>query len=420
MLNSTRRRLVILNAAVFLFVLAVLSTILYFHMQYRLLHDTDEILNEAKARIQSLHDPSQQLKSNELDPEQDDKITYLFWDAQGQLVRQLPQKSFTPDVARQFSVSLNVQAFRTLAVNGSHYRVLQLPYQENGTSPVVSITLIRSTKDVQRTLDALMWDLGAGIAVGAGIFVFAGLFLAGRALIPIRKSWDKQQRFVADASHELRTPTAIIQAQTELLLRHPGDSIEQMSPDIAVILKESKRMSKLLEDLLTLARSDSNQLQIQPTLFQLNALIRELTRQFSLLANTKEIDIEVELQEPLSLWGDESRIRQLLVILLDNALKYTPESGVIKVSGRYQSNQVYICVSDSGCGIAENELPYIFDRFYRGDKVRSRTEGGTGLGLSIAKWIVEVHGGDIHIHSRVGDGTRIELLFPRKKSVTKP
>ncbi|MNH83203.1 Alkaline phosphatase synthesis sensor protein PhoR [compost metagenome] len=420
MLNSTRRRLVILNAAVFLFVLAVLSTILYFHMQYRLLHDTDEILNEAKARIQSLHDPSQQLKSNELDPEQDDKITYLFWDAQGQLVRQLPQKSFTPDVARQFSVSLNVQAFRTLAVNGSHYRVLQLPYQENGTSPVVSITLIRSTKDVQRTLDALMWDLGAGIAVGAGIFVFAGLFLAGRALVPIRKSWDKQQRFVADASHELRTPTAIIQAQTELLLRHPGDSIEQMSPDIAVILKESKRMSKLLEDLLTLARSDSNQLQIQPTLFQLNALIRELTRQFSLLANTKEIDIEVELQEPLSLWGDESRIRQLLVILLDNALKYTPESGVIKVSGRYQSNQVYICVSDSGCGIAENELPYIFDRFYRGDKVRSRTEGGTGLGLSIAKWIVEVHGGDIHIHSRVGDGTRIELLFPRKKSVTKP
>ncbi|MNT17714.1 Alkaline phosphatase synthesis sensor protein PhoR [compost metagenome] len=193
-----------------------------------------------------------------------------------------------------------------------------------------------------------------------------------------------------------------------------------MSPDIAVILKESKRMSKLLEDLLTLARSDSNQLQIQPTLFQLNALIRELTRQFSLLANTKEIDIEVELQEPLSLWGDESRIRQLLVILLDNALKYTPESGVIKVSGRYQSNQVYICVSDSGCGIAENELPYIFDRFYRGDKVRSRTEGGTGLGLSIAKWIVEVHGGDIHIHSRVGDGTRTELLFPRKKSVTKP
>lgn len=420
MLTSIRRRLVILNAAVFLLVLAVLSTILYFHMQYRLLHDTDEILNEAKARIQSLHDPSQQLKSNELDPEQDDKITYLFWDAHGQLVRQLPQKSFTPDVASQFIGPLNVQAYRTIGVRSSHYRVLQFPYQQNGASPVVSITLVRSTKDVQRTLDALMWDLSAGIAVGAGIFVFAGLFLAGRALIPIRRSWDKQQRFVADASHELRTPTAIIQAQTELLLRHPGDSIEQMSPDIAVILKESKRMSKLLEDLLTLARSDSNQLQIQPSLFQLNALIRELTRQFSLLADTKEIDIEVELQEPLSLWGDESRIRQLLIILLDNALKYTPESGVIKVTGRYQSNQVYVCVSDNGYGIAENELPYIFDRFYRGDKVRSHTEGGTGLGLSIAKWIVEVHDGDIHIHSRVGDGTRIELFFPRKKSVTKP
>lgn len=405
-----------MNTAVFLLVLAVLSTILYFHMQYRLLHDTDEALAEAKERIHSIQDPAQQVKSNELDPEQDDTITYLFWGAQGQLIRQLPEKSFTPDIASQFAGPVNVQAYRTLEVHSSTYRILQFAYPQDG---VVSVTLVKNMNDLQRTLDSLLWDLGAGMAAGAGILVFAGLFLAGRALIPIRRSWDKQQHFVADASHELRTPTAIIQAQTELLLRHPADSIEQRSPDIAVILKESKRMSKLLEDLLTLARSDSDQQQIQPSHFQLDALLRELTRQFSLLAATKEIEMQIELQQPLSMWGDESRIRQLLIILLDNALKYTPDSGVIRVTGYDQSHQVYISISDSGCGIAESDLPYIFDRFYRADKVRSRTEGGTGLGLSIAKWIVDVHGGVIQVHSRLGEGTRIELLFPRKKFVMK-
>jgi two-component system sensor histidine kinase CiaH len=415
MFNNIRRRLVILNTVVFLLVLTVLSSLLYVHMRYRLFHDTDEILKQAENRIQSFHNQAELLRSDYPDPQQDERTTYLFWNAQGQLIGQSPKQSFSLDIANQFKDPQDALTLRTVTADKRSYRVQQFPNHNRSSSTIVTIGIVRSLEDVKSTLRSLMWDIAAGIIAGVVISIFAGLFLAGRALIPIRNSWEKQQRFVADASHELRTPAAIIYARTELLLRHPTHSIEQESPNIAVILKESKRMSKLLDDLLTLARSDSNQLQIQSSVIALDSLLRELSEQFRLLASTKGIDIITELQEPLSLWGDEGRIRQLLIILLDNALKYTPSSGRIEVAGRNQSNFVYISVSDSGCGIAEDELPHIFERFYRGDKVRSRAEGGTGLGLSIAQWIVEEHGGVIRIDSKVITGTKVELLFPRKK-----
>jgi two-component system, OmpR family, sensor histidine kinase CiaH len=414
MFNNTRRRLVILNAAVFLLLLSILSSLLYVHMRYRLFHDTDEILNQAEHRIQSFHNISELLRSDHPDPQQDERTTYLFWDAQGQLIEQVPKQSFSLGIASQFRNHPDAQTVRTVTTDKHSYRVLQFPNQNQSSSTIASIGIVRSLEDVKGTLRSLMLDIAVGIVAGVIISILAGLFLAERALVPIRRSWEKQQRFVADASHELRTPTAVIHAQTELLFRHPTHSIEQESPNIAVILKESKRMGKLVEDLLTLARSDSNQLQIQSSTIALDSLLSEVIDQFRLLADTQEIEIITDLHPPLTLWGDEGRIRQLLIILLDNALKYTPSSGRIEVSGRYQSNSVYISISDSGCGIAEDELPHIFERFYRGDKVRSRTQGGTGLGLSIAQWIVDAHGGVIRVHSKVNTGTKVELLFPRK------
>ncbi|WEK54415.1 MAG: HAMP domain-containing sensor histidine kinase [Candidatus Cohnella colombiensis] len=415
MFNNIRRKLVIVNAVVFLLVITVLSSLLYIHMRYRLSHDMDEMMRQAETRVQSYHNLSELLRSNYSDPQQDERTTYLFWNEQGQLIGQLPAQSFSLDIAIQFRAPEEKVTLRTLTLDKHSYRVMQFPNRNQSSSKIVTIGIVRSLEDIESTLHNLLWDIAMAIIAGVVISVIAGFFLAGRALIPIRNSWDKQQRFVADASHELRTPTAIIHAQTELLLRHPTHSIEQESPHIAVILKESRRMNRLLDDLLTLARSDSNQLQIQTSIIPLNSLLLELTGQFQLLASTKEIVLLSDLQEPLSLWGDEGRIRQLLIILLDNALKFTPPSGRIEVAGRYQSNHVYISVSDNGCGIAEDELPHIFDRFYRGDKIRSRSEGGTGLGLSIAQWIVDVHGGVIRIESKVDQGTKVELLFPRKK-----
>ncbi|WP_051505033.1 sensor histidine kinase [Paenibacillus durus] len=405
-----------MNATVFLLVFAVLGVLLYIHMQYRLLHETDESLLQAKSRIQSMNTTHDLLKPQKPDQEQDDRIAYLFWDANGQPAGQITLKAFPLDQAGKFHERENEERAKTVSVEGNRYRVLQIPVsvETNGTV-ITSVSLVKNIRDVERTLDSLLRDIGLGVLAGAIIFILAGIFLANRALIPIRSAWDKQQRFVADASHELRTPTAIIRAQSELILKSPTRTIEQESPKVAVILQEARRMGKLLDDLLTLARSDSNRLEIQPGLFALDAMLAELADHFRLLADIKKISIQTEMDTPLSLWGDEARIRQLLIILLDNALKYTSSGGVISLIARYQSHHVAISVSDSGRGIASEDLAHIFDRFYRGDKVRSRAEEGMGLGLSIAQWIVDVHGGTIHVFSKPGQGTRVALLFPRKK-----
>ncbi|PYE44395.1 sensor histidine kinase [Paenibacillus barcinonensis] len=418
MFNQTRRRLVMLNTVVFLIVLSVLSALLYAHMRFRLLHEIDEILQQAQKRVQSMHSVEALLQPALGAPEQDEQTTYLIWNHDQQLVGQSPPQSFTPGAIRYFQNRSDSKIPQTLSFEDHHYRVLQvnLPLVANSASRgEVTVTIVRSLEDVNHTLHSLLRDLVMGIFAGVLISLLAGLFLAGRALVPIRSSWDKQQRFVADASHELRTPTAIIRAETELLLQHPDSSIEDQSPHIAAILQESMRMSKLLDDLLTLARTDSNQLQIEHAQVEADIILVELAEQFQLLATTQDIQITMEIDEPLRLWGDHARIRQLFIIILDNALKYTPEGGQIRISGRIQSGQVDIRIADTGAGIAKEDLPHIFERFYRGDKARSRLEGGTGLGLSIARWIVDAHGGSIRVKSELAQGTEVQLRFPIHK-----
>ncbi|MDG0793929.1 cell wall metabolism sensor histidine kinase WalK [Cohnella ginsengisoli] len=299
-----------------------------------------------------------------------------------------------------------------MTAGGNRFRALTF-LNTNASLEAHSITVIRSLRDVENTLRLLSLDLAVGIVAGAAISILAGLFLAQKALVPIHRSWVKQQRFVADASHELRTPTAVLQARTELLLRHPERSIEEESHNIAVILQESKRMGKLIVDLLTLARSDSNQIQIQTSDVALDSLIFEVADQFRFLAENKRVKIETNVQRPLTILGDEARLRQMLVILMDNAFKYTSFTGRIQVSGEFRSHSVYLSVADTGCGIPKEDLPHVFERFYRGDKARSRSQGGTGLGLSIAKWIVEAHRGTIRIRSEIGLGTKAEVWIPR-------
>ncbi len=413
MFTNIRVRLVVLNAAVCFLILLLFSSGLYLHMRYRLYQETDEILLLTRDHILSEKDAAIGLGADDWVIERDDRITFLFWNEKGQLVEQSPDRSFTPEQAALLFTGQDDTGLRTFEVDRIDYRIAVAPAPELRVGTISTVGVVASLQDDQSTLRSLRWDIGAGIAAGVVISLLAGLFLAGRAWVPIRKAWEKQQRFVADASHELRTPTSVIRAQTELLLRRPERTIEQESPNIALMLQESRRMSSLLEDLLTLARSDSNQLELQCETLDVNRLIMEMTEPFKLLAETKEIELVAKLEQPLILRGDADRIRQLFVILLDNALKFTPSSGRIEVAGSFRSNHVALSVHDTGSGIAHEDLPHVFERFYRGDKARSRSEGGTGLGLSIAKWIVEAHQGSIRIESKPGKGTKVEALFPR-------
>jgi two-component system, OmpR family, sensor histidine kinase CiaH len=244
------------------------------------------------------------------------------------------------------------------------------------------------------------------------IAVIAGFYLANRALIPIRRSLEKQQQFVSDASHELRTPLSVIQAHAELMLRHPDRTIEQDSKHVSTVLQEARRMSKLVGGLLTLARSDSNQLDLERRPIQFDRIVQECVSKMQMLAEVKEIILNAEIDANIPMNADEERLHQLLVTVLDNAIKYTPEGGVVRVVCRKFAHFVQLEVEDTGIGISPENLPHVFDRFYRGDKARTRQEGGSGLGLAIAQWIVERHGGKIRIDSKLSTGTHVYITLP--------
>ncbi|MDX1663559.1 MAG: ATP-binding protein [Candidatus Promineifilaceae bacterium] len=223
-----------------------------------------------------------------------------------------------------------------------------------------------------------------------------------------------QQRFLADVSHELRTPLTTIRGNVDLMRRMGGADPDSLDD----IQAELERMTRLVNDLLLLARADVGSLPIEQKPVELDTLLLDVYRQLSLLSTPVTVVLQ-EVDQVLVL-GDADRLKQLILNLADNAIKYTPDEGTVAFSLSKTGDEALLQISDSGIGIPEEDLPYIFDRFYRVDKARTRAHGGSGLGLSIAKWIVDMHGGEISVASEVGVGTtftvRLPLLAPESGS----
>jgi signal transduction histidine kinase len=248
----------------------------------------------------------------------------------------------------------------------------------------------------------------AGLAV---VFV-SSLFLADRALIPIKKSWENQKNFVADASHELRSPLAVMQTNLELVMGNKEDTVESQTKWLENIQAENRRMTKLVDDLLLLARADSNQQLMDKCIFSLHETVKDAVASYVPLAAKKNIQLELKQAEEIDFLGDEGRLKRLVVILIDNAIKYTPSGGQAGVILRKMDSHVELLVSDTGVGIEYEYLDKIFERFYRVDKARSRESGGTGLGLAIADWIVKEHKGTISVSSVPGRGSTFKVQLP--------
>jgi heavy metal sensor kinase len=218
-------------------------------------------------------------------------------------------------------------------------------------------------------------------------------------------------QFTADASHELRTPTALIRTAAELSLRRDRDSAEYRET-LGQVLEEAQRMGILIESLMTLARMDSGAESLNYTTLDVASLVREASLAGQPLAVSKQIHFEHEIpNEPILVSGDPHALRRLFLILIDNAVKYTPANGRVSVTLNRSGNDVAVKVRDTGIGISQQDLPFIFDRFYRADKARSR-ESGAGLGLSIARWIADAHRGSIRVESGVGQGSSFEVRIP--------
>ena len=230
----------------------------------------------------------------------------------------------------------------------------------------------------------------------------------------IQESYEKQNRFVSDASHELRTPLSVVSGYANLLRRWGSENPEVLNESVCKIIEETDNMQQLVDRLLFLARADRRTQPVKFERFSATEMMREIAEE------TRMIDEEHTLRENLAqdvaVTADHALMKQALRAIVDNSIKYTPPGGTISVSCRERSGNVEFGVEDTGIGISEKDLPKIFDRFYKADEARTRGKGSSGLGLSIAKWIVERHGGEIRVESRLGKGTRFVVVIPREQA----
>ncbi len=225
----------------------------------------------------------------------------------------------------------------------------------------------------------------------------------------LERLFQTQQRLLADVSHELRTPLTAIRGNVDLM-RRMGDADPE---SLEIIQEEIERMTRLVGDLLLLARADAGGLPLEKKKVELDNLLFEVYRQVRLLE--KSVEVKVTEVDQVCIMGDVDRLKQLLLNLISNAIKYTPDGGTVDVSLSKKNGWAYLKIADTGQGIPAEDLPYIFDRFYRVDKARARAQsgqGGAGLGLAIAKWIAQAHGGNIDVTSKVGEGTTFTIILP--------
>lgn len=297
---------------------------------------------------------------------------------------------------------------RTIQVNGMRLRLLT--YRLDQLTEPSYLQVGRSLADQDLLLRALLLGmsfLGAVSIAGVGV---GSWWMAARTLRPTEQAWQRQREFVANASHELRTPLTIIRSSAEVARRESGasHSTGQLLDDI---LAETDHMAKLIEDQLLLSRLDAGKLELTLQPVSVQSLLEGLARTVERLPNASGVAVEVHSQ---ACWvrGDPTRLRQVVLILLDNAIRHTPDGGRVTMRARRVADHVEIEVADTGTGIPPEEIEHVFDRFYRVDKARRRSEGGSGLGLPIAKALVEAHNGMIEIKSGPGGSTVVRLRIP--------
>lgn len=307
----------------------------------------------------------------------------------------------------QIDVFLYGRDWRTVRT-ANNSRIRLFTYRTGSRTGPALLQVGRTLDDQDRVLGLFLTGL---ILLGSIVFIvfsLGGWLLSGRTIGPAQKAWDQQQAFVANASHELRTPLTILRATAELHLRLP--EANQPSERFQSILDECDYMNRLVDDLLLLSRLDSHRLVFQREPIMLAEFLYEAQEQVLPLAEKKGITLVLGKSEGTIL-GDPIRMRQVLLILLDNALRYTPVGGKIQLEASQKAKQVTICVVDTGVGVPAEHLPHLFERFYQVPRSNIGEGKNNGLGLSIANALVEAQGGKITLQSQEGIGTQVFLTF---------
>ncbi|HVB59115.1 MAG TPA: heavy metal sensor histidine kinase [Candidatus Acidoferrales bacterium] len=360
----------------------------------------------------------------------------------------------SPGVTFPFPVPRGRWILRTFIakIDGKKFRVLRETIYVAGMR--YDVTVAANLLDFDRALDRFEIVLYSAVPIFLVLASFGGYWMSRRALEPVDeitraartihaedlaqrltvpKTGDELERlastlnemlnrleaafkritkFTADASHELRTPVSVMRTSAEITLRKPR-SEEEYRETISQILYESERLSQLIEQLLVLARSDAGSAVLPMVRTDLTEPLRSACRQADRLARAKQLSLCESLpNQPLWVRGDAPSLERLFLVLLDNAVKYTPDGGRIEVHLSREDGFVIADIADTGIGVADEDLPHIFERFYRADRARSRDSGGSGLGLAIGSWIAQAHGGEIRVQSKIAKGSSFQIRLP--------
>jgi signal transduction histidine kinase len=345
-----------------------------------------------------------------------DDLTYHFTTPEGQY-GEADAGAYIAQLRQFLALALAAQGFVFLMQWGGGRRSaerMMKPVRQM-TRAAEKISSERFAADKLHTLEDAIDSLtpsARGVRLSTGDRDLEGLEHAINNLLSrVHESYVEQTRFVSDASHELRTPIAVIQGYSDMLARWGKTDEHILEEAISAIQAESRNMNKLVEQLLFLARGDSGRNTITFAPFDLSDTLSEVCDEYKMIDSDHAFSFRTRGKTIVT--GDEALIKQTARILMDNAVKYTPEGGQILLDVGMNGQEPFFGVQDDGIGIKPDDVPKVFDRFFRSDPARARKSGGAGLGLSIAKWIVESHGGYFEILSREGIGTRIRVMLPQ-------
>lgn len=301
-------------------------------------------------------------------------------------------------------------SLRTLYPPDDHVLRVYARRFHSGTNKTYVAVAVADQLELEDQYAALIVAFGAAALGALVLFAAGGSFLTRKSVEPVERTMAYMRRFMADAAHELRTPLAVVRSRAEVALASAPDTSRQREA-LAAIEREAIRLGKIVEDLLLLARSDAGGSQVEMKRIFLDDVTSDAVSAAAALATRAGLTLSLDGFEEAPIEGDAALVRQLLMILLDNALKFTPSGGAVTVSVVNAPAGAVVAISDSGPGIPDDQIGHVFERFYRGDAARGRGEGA-GLGLSIAQWIADIHHARISLRSEGNRGTVAEVRFP--------
>lgn len=456
---TLRARLTLWYTAVLAAVLLLFGTIVFFTLTLNLINQIEESLNQVADEVLVTlaggmpDDVAITLRALDLTSQ----VSVQILRSNGDILWQSSNASSEAEPFDPATLSAEENIFSTSTIQDQVYRVLTVPVISLPEEDVLGYLQLASTLEgVNLIRQSLLFGLSIGgvlalIAAGLIGYITAGAALnpldqvtstalqitraddlsrripimgpptgeVGSLILAFNETLERlealfqtQRRFMADVSHELRTPLTTIRGNIDLI-KQMGKADEE---SLEAISSEVDRMTRLVRDLLLLAQAETGKLPLAEEVVELDTLLLEVFQQAKVLANQR-LNIEIGREDQVSVMGDRDRIKQVILNLVSNAIEHTPDGGTIELDLACEGDQAWVTVADTGPGIPPEELPMIFERFYRLDPSRKRKAfGGAGLGLSIAYWIAKMHGGDLRVQSTVGEGSRFVFTLPRREA----